>query len=106
MPAASRFRRLPCREDQQIQIWIDELPVQARVGDTVAAAVLMAGLNATRSTPVSGSPRAPYCLMGVCFDCLMEIDGIANRQACMVTVREGMRIRCQQGARSLTEQTP
>jgi predicted molibdopterin-dependent oxidoreductase YjgC len=52
-----------------------------------------------RATPVSGSPRAPYCMMGVCFDCLMEIDGVPNRQACLVPVAEGMRIRRQQGAR-------
>lgn len=103
MPAASRFRRLPCREEPSVQLWIDEQLVQARAGDTVAAAVLLAGLDATRSTPVSDSPRAPYCLMGVCFDCLMEIDGVPNRQACMVMVREGMRVRRQQGARRLAE---
>jgi D-hydroxyproline dehydrogenase subunit gamma len=61
--------------------------------------------DATRTTPVSGSPRAPYCMMGVCFECLMEIDGIANRQACMVRVRPGMRITRQQGARMLRSDT-
>ena len=39
---------------------------------------------------MSGEKRAPYCLMGTCFECLMEIDGIANRQACMTIVAEGM----------------
>ena len=68
---------------------------------TVAAAVLSAGITFTRTTPVSGAPRAPYCMMGVCFECLMEIDGEASRQACMIRVREGMRIRRQQGARGL-----
>jgi predicted molibdopterin-dependent oxidoreductase YjgC len=37
-------------------------------------------------------------MMGVCFDCLMEIDGVANQQACLVTVAEGMRINRQPGA--------
>ena len=41
------------------------------------------------------------CLMGVCFDCLVEVDGRPNVQACMVTVREGMRVRLQHGARGL-----
>jgi len=41
----------------------------------VAAAVLGSNLDAVRTTPVSGEPRMPYCLMGVCFECLMEIDG-------------------------------
>jgi len=42
--------------------------------------------------------RGPFCLMGSCFDCLVEIDGIPNRQACMVEVTEGMTVRRQAGA--------
>ena len=61
---------------------------------------LLAGLPAIRETPVTGSPRLPLCLMGVCFDCLAEIDGVPNRQACMVTVAPGMRIARQHGARA------
>ena len=52
-----------------------------------------------RDTPVRGSERAPYCMMGVCFDCLAEIDGVPNRQSCMVPVPPGMRIRRQRGRR-------
>jgi predicted molibdopterin-dependent oxidoreductase YjgC len=40
-------------------------------------------------------------MMGVCFECLLEIDGLQNRQACLTTVREGMKIRTQMGARML-----
>jgi len=54
-----------------------------------------------RETAVSAAPRAPYCLMGVCFDCLVDIDGMPNRQACMTIVRDGMRISRQRGARHL-----
>ena len=64
--------------------------VTARAGDTVAAALLAAGFDHCRTTPISGAPRAPYCMMGVCFDCLVTIDGIGNRQGCLVQVREGM----------------
>lgn len=66
-------------------------------GDTVAAALLAAGERVFRTTPVSGSGRGPFCMMGVCFDCLVEIDGISNRQACMTLVAEGMAVRTQQG---------
>ena len=72
--------------------------VQAAPGDSVAVAVLAAAGPATRITPVSGAPRGPYCMMGICFECLMEIDGWPNRQACMITVREGMSVRRQDGA--------
>ncbi len=68
-------------------------------GASAAVALLVAGIGATRDTPVSGAPRAPYCLMGVCFDCLAEIDGVPNRQSCMVAVRPGMRIARQRGRR-------
>lgn len=63
---------------------------------TVAAAVLgHAGKQHTRRSPVSGQERAPYCFMGVCHECLVEIDGIANQQACLIEVEEGMKIRRQ-----------
>jgi D-hydroxyproline dehydrogenase subunit gamma len=39
--------------------------------------------------------------MGICFDCLAEIDGAPNRQSCMVAARPGMRIRRQRGARAI-----
>jgi sarcosine oxidase subunit alpha len=78
---------------------IDGKPVSARSGDTVAAALLAAGIDHCRTTPVSGAPRAPYCLMGVCFDCLVTIDGIGNRQGCLVPVREGMKVETQEGKR-------
>ena len=50
-------------------------------GASAAAAVLFAGFDSIRKTPVEGCERAPYCMMGVCFDCLAEIDGVANRQS-------------------------
>ena len=91
------FRRLDSDTGEPVNVTINGQPVQVRRGETVAAAVLVQGLTYTRSTPVSGARRAPLCLMGVCFECLMVIDGRPNQRACMETVREGMRIECQQG---------
>jgi D-hydroxyproline dehydrogenase subunit gamma len=87
--------------DPPVTIHLDDQPVVAAAGESVAAAVLAAAGPPTRTTAVSGAPRAPYCMMGICFECLMEIDGIASRQACRVMVREGMRIRRQAGAREV-----
>nr|WP_231934063.1 (2Fe-2S)-binding protein [Bordetella bronchialis] len=72
-------------------------------GVSLASALLMSGVRAFRSTPVSGAPRAPYCMMGVCFECLVEIDGRPGRQSCLVPVREGMVVRRQEGATELDE---
>jgi len=78
---------------------VDGQPIRARAGDTVAAAMLAAGLDHCRTTPVSGAPRAPYCLMGVCFECLVTIDGVGSRQACLIPVRDGMTVETQLGKR-------
>lgn len=80
-----------------VTVDIEGKQVQVPAGETVAAAVLVSGLDHTRTTPVSGARRAPLCMMGVCFDCLMEIDGIPNRQACQVVVADGMIVRRQHG---------
>lgn len=68
--------------------------VCVRSGSSAAAAALLAGVEATRISPVDQSPRAPYCMMGVCFECLMTIDGEPNQQGCMINVRAGMIIEC------------
>jgi len=91
------FKRLDNAAQNRVNVTINGQPVQVPEGETVAAAVLTHGLPYTRTTPVSGAPRAPFCLTGVCFECLMVIDGKGNQRACMKQVREGMRIECQQG---------
>lgn len=72
--------------------------IEARPSDSVASALLAADEVTFRSTPVSGAPRGPFCLMGVCFECLVEIDGVPNRQACMVPVAAGLTIRRNTGS--------
>ena len=100
MPSGLSFNRLPERPGATVTIYFEGQPVTAHEGDTVAAAILAAGHVVTRLTPVRGSPRGPYCMMGVCFDCLLEIDGQANRQGCMVPVADGLQVRRMTGARS------
>jgi sarcosine oxidase subunit alpha len=95
------FQRLPDTEAAQCTVYINGETFSARAGDTVAAALLVAGVDSCRRTPVSGAARAPYCMMGVCFDCLVTVDGIGNRQGCMIRVRDGMRIDTQAGKREL-----
>lgn len=68
------------------------VPVTAYPGDTVAAALLSNGILSLRETPVSGARRAPFCMMGVCFDCLVRIDGVADQQACLVPARPGLSV--------------
>ena len=94
------FRRLP-DSGGIIAFDFEGATFEARAGDSVAAALLANGVLAFRTTPVSGAPRGPWCLIGNCHECLVEIDGEPNRQACMVDVRAGMRVRRQHGARGV-----
>ena len=92
------FKRLDESSQQTVTVVINGRSVAVPQGETVAAAVLAENIGYTRTTAVKQQPRAPFCMMGVCFDCLMVIDGIPNQQACMVQVRDGMRIERQQGS--------
>lgn len=91
------FQRLPDIQGDTLSFTVDGRATQAREGDSVASALLLAGVETCRTTPVSDAPRAPYCLMGVCFDCLVTIDGRGNQQACLVPLREGMIVETQIG---------
>ena len=93
------FRRLPDAHAPMIEVTIDDCAARVRAGDTVAAALLSAGILASRVADVSGAARAPYCMMGVCFECLVTINGVGNRQGCLVPVAPGMRIETQHGKR-------
>jgi 2Fe-2S iron-sulfur cluster binding domain len=87
--------------DTTVEVEIEGRTIRVPRGASAAAAVLLAGLSSIRDTAIGGGERAPYCMMGVCFDCLAEIDGVPNRQSCMVAVQPGMRIRRQRGRRLL-----
>ncbi len=99
------YNRLPEAEQAlalaSVVVTIDGKAVQCRAGDSVAAALLAAGLNECRDTAVKEVPRGPFCLMGICYDCLVMIDDQPNQQGCMIPVRSGMKIERQQGAREV-----
>ncbi len=83
-----------------VAITVDGKPVAARAGDTVAAPRCWPPASTIAApTPVTGAPRAPYCLMGVCFECLVTVDGVGSRQGCLIPVREGMKVETQLGKR-------
>ena len=80
-----------------VEIVLDGQPVQAFEGETVAAAVMAAGGLELRRTE-DGSPRGYFCGMGVCFDCVMVVDGVPSTRTCVTWVRDGMTVEHQAGA--------
>jgi succinate dehydrogenase/fumarate reductase-like Fe-S protein len=97
------FRRLENAAPELVEISLDGQTLSVPEGISLAAALLYIDAMPARLTPVSESPRAPYCMMGICFDCLMEIDGQPNQQACQVIVSRDMRVRRQKGANDSEE---
>ena len=79
--------------DETVTIIVDGAPVQAAKGESVAAALLTAGKRSFRKSVSQTGHRAPYCMIGTCFECRVEIDGIAHQQACLMPVRDGMQIK-------------
>jgi succinate dehydrogenase/fumarate reductase-like Fe-S protein len=101
VPSDLKLKRFSDTDAAPVSFTFEDHIIEAFATDSVAAAVLAAGERVTRTTPVSGSGRGPFCMMGVCFECLMEIDGMPNSQACMVSVKPGMVVRRMQGARHI-----
>ncbi len=99
------FRKL-IEPQETVAFTFDGMSIRAARGDSVAAALLTAGVGAFRHNVAGGEPRAPYCMMGVCFDCLVTIDGTANRQSCQVEVAEGMVVQSQLGPRVVEGRIP
>ncbi|MDP7582040.1 MAG: (2Fe-2S)-binding protein [SAR324 cluster bacterium] len=92
------LKRLCTSKGKAVTFRFEEKSISAQEGDTVAAALLVGGEVHLRTSPVSGGVRAPYCWMGVCFECLLEIDGQPNQQSCLIPVKEGMCVRRQSPA--------
>jgi hypothetical protein len=86
------FRKLPDATETSVTVFIDDVPVPAAAGETAAAVLLRQAEPWAHVAAVSGARRAPYCMMGVCFDCLAVVDGVASVQTCLIEVRDGMRI--------------
>ena len=74
-----------------INLTVDGNPLHAHRGQTIAAALIASGRRIFRRTRVNGKARGLYCGMGVCYDCIVRVDGETER-ACMRHVEEGMQI--------------
>lgn len=84
----SMFRR-DSSTSTTVEVVLDGQPTPVPAEMNVAAALLSIGKIVSKISPTSHKPCSPHCLMGICFECLMEIDGV-QRQACMTAVRAGM----------------
>ncbi|MES2306726.1 MAG: (2Fe-2S)-binding protein [Gemmatimonadota bacterium] len=77
--------------DSDVTVSVDGVPRRVPAEATVAAALLQLGITTFRRD-LTGRPRGPVCGMGTCFECRVTIDGQHDLRACLVPVREGMRV--------------
>ncbi len=97
------FKTIEDHAADTVGITVEGVPHRVPANISVAAAALLCGLGSVRETPVTGVGRLPYCMMGVCFDCLMKINGQPNQRACQVMVAADMMVERQLGAVELEE---
>lgn len=76
---------------------LDGRSIPFRDGQTVGGALVGHGVTAWRRTRHEGRPRGLFCGIGICFDCLVVVDGIPNQRACLVAARPGMVVSTQEG---------
>ena len=78
-------------------IRFDGRVLPATPGQTVAGVLWAAGVRSWRTTRDRCTPRGLFCGIGVCFDCLVTIDGVPNQRACLVPARSAMTVTTQTG---------
>jgi predicted molibdopterin-dependent oxidoreductase YjgC len=82
--------RLGPHHGRIVALTVDGRPLEARTGDTVAAALIAAGRLGLRTTRRGRQPRGVFCGMGICFECVVTVNGRSGVRACVTPVADGM----------------
>lgn len=77
------------RTDKPVRITVDGETVEGLEGQSIAGVLLGSGRVSWRETAVAGRPRGLFCGIGVCFDCLVTVDGVPDVRACQRRACEG-----------------
>jgi aerobic-type carbon monoxide dehydrogenase small subunit (CoxS/CutS family) len=88
---------------EPFRLTVDGQPVTGYAGETVATVLLAAGRRIFRHTPHQQQRRGLFCGMGLCYDCLVTIDGTPHQRACLVRAAAGMRIETGEAQSPLAE---
>jgi hypothetical protein len=83
------YRLVRARPEPEFEIRVDGVSVPVIPGQTVGAAMHGAGIRSWRTTRFGGRPRGLFCGIGVCFDCLVTVNGSPSLRACLTEARPG-----------------
>jgi predicted molibdopterin-dependent oxidoreductase YjgC len=89
------FRSLRTDTPELVRLTVNGQPVDVPSGQSVWSALALSGQIITRRAAISGEDRSAFCAMGVCFECMVDIDGLPNQQACLRRVADGMTVTTQ-----------
>jgi predicted molibdopterin-dependent oxidoreductase YjgC len=82
--------RMAVRRESAITVTVDGRPVSVLAGETVATVLLAEGIRVFRHSEKRGEPRGVFCGMGICYECLVTVDGVPNMRACVTPVEPDM----------------
>lgn len=91
------FERAGVERGTPFEFSFEGQPIVAYPGETLGAALMAANIVTFRTTRKEGKPRGLFCGIGVCFDCLLVVDGAPNQRACHTRARPGATVRIQTG---------
>ena len=80
----ARLKRAP-----KVTFTFDRARVEGHAGESLAAALMRAGHLHLRDAPEDDAPRGAFCLMGLCQECVVELDGL-RVESCLTELRDGM----------------
>jgi predicted molibdopterin-dependent oxidoreductase YjgC len=78
----------------------DGAPIAFQDGQSVGAALTAAGIRSWRTTRLEGRPRGLFCGIGICFDCLVTVNGRPSLRACLLPAASGDAVTTQRGTGS------
>lgn len=76
----------------EIHFYFNGAKFVGREGQSVAAALINSGQRDLRRTRFGNEPRSIFCGIGICFDCVVTVDGVANQRACLVEIVDEMKV--------------
>ena len=81
-----------------LEFTFDDQTITAISGQSIGAALLAANQRSLRKTRFKNNDRGLFCGIGVCFDCLVVVDGVSNQRACLIEAKPGMKVQRQVGS--------
>jgi predicted molibdopterin-dependent oxidoreductase YjgC len=80
------------KRKDKVTLSVNGQEIPAYKGETLLAALIAAGYKSLKQSPLRGEPRSALCGMGVCFECIVTVNGQPNIRSCMTEVEDNMKV--------------